>query len=148
VTQENEGTVVVSGSAAGFTQEVVAGSHRLIADEPVSTGGTDRGPSPYQFVLAALGSCTSMTIGMYARRKAWPLEHVSVRLSHQRKYIADCENCEKGQTLLTLIEREIVLTGPLSAEQRERLLEIANKCPVHRTLTSKIQIDTRLVDAL
>jgi putative redox protein len=144
VTDQNEGSVVVSGGAAGFAQEVVAGTHRFVADEPASAGGTDRGPGPYELLLAALGSCTSMTIGMYARRKAWPLEHVTVSLRHERRYIADCENCEKPQTLLTRIHREIELTGPLSAEQRTRLLEIANKCPVHRTLTSKIEIETRL----
>jgi putative redox protein len=148
VTQTNEGSVVVSGSAAGFAQDVIAGTHRFVADEPASAGGTERGPGPYELLLAALGSCTSMTIGMYARRKGWPLENVTVRLRHERRYVADCENCEKNRTLLTRIDREIELTGPLSADQRERLLEIANKCPVHRTLTSKIEIETRFLDPL
>lgn len=142
----NEGNVTVTGSAAGFVQQVTAGSHRLIADEPVSSGGTDRGPGPYDFLLAALGSCTSMTIGMYARRKRWPLENVTVWLRHQRKYVADCEGCDEDERFLTMIDREIALDGPLSPEQRARLLEIADKCPVHRTLKSQIQIRTRLTD--
>ena len=146
MTERNEGNVTVSGPAAGFAQDVIAGTHRFVADEPASVGGTERGPAPYELLLAALGSCTSMTIGMYARRKAWPLEHVTVRLRHEQRHIADCENCEKEQTLLTRIEREIELTGALSTDQRARLLEIANKCPVHRTLTAKIEIDTRLRD--
>jgi len=143
VTQD-EGTVIVSGSAAGFVQEVVAGSHRFISDEPVPAGGTDRGPGPYELLLAALGSCTSMTLGMYARRKEWPLENVLVRLRHERTYLADCDNCEQDQTLLSLLHREIELSGPLSDEQRARLLEIADRCPVHRTLSSRIEIRTRL----
>jgi len=145
--RDSEASVSVSGSAAGFVQEVVAGSHRFIADEPVAAGGTDRGLDPYELLLAALGACTSMTISLYARRKAWPLENVAVRLRHERTYIADCEDCEKSPTLLSRLHREIELTGALSSEQRSRLLEIANKCPVHRTLTSKIEIETRLVDA-
>jgi putative redox protein len=140
----SEATVNVSGSATGFVQQIVAGSHRLIADEPLAAGGTDRGPGPYELLLAALGACTSMTISMYARRKAWPLENVSVELRHEQTYLADCEDCEKGESLLSRLHRVIELTGPLSAEQRSRLLEIANKCPVHRTLTSKIEIETRL----
>jgi len=146
VIQTNDGSVVVSGSAAGFAQDVIAGAHRFVADEPASAGGSERGPGPYELLLGALGACTSMTVGMYARRKAWPLENVTVRLRHERQYVADCENCEKDPTLLTRIHREIELTGPLSADQRARLLEIANKCPVHRTLTSKIEIETRLLD--
>lgn len=137
--------VVVHGSAAGFAQEIHAGNHRLKADEPVAAGGTDTGVSPYDMVLAALGACTSMTIGMYARRKAWPLESVTVRLRHSRIYAADCADCETKEGMLDRIECDIHLTGPLTPEQHARLLEIANKCPVHRTLTSEIRIDTRMV---
>jgi putative redox protein len=142
----NEGSVTVTGSAAGFVQHVTAGTHHLIADEPAAAGGSDRGPNPYAFLLAALGSCTSMTIGMYARRKRWPLENVTVWLRHQRKHLEDCEDCDDEEPFLTMIEREIALDGPLSPEQRARLLEIAEKCPVHRTLESRIQIHTRLTE--
>ena len=137
--------VVVRGSAAGFAQEILAGSHRLHADEPVSAGGTDTGPSPYDLLLASLGACTSMTVGMYARRKAWPLEEVTVRLRHSKIHAADCAECEAQAAMLDRIERDIHLTGPQTDEQRSKLLEIANKCPVHRTLTSKIDIQTRVV---
>jgi uncharacterized OsmC-like protein len=137
-------TVVVSGAAAGFAQEIEAGRHRIASDEPATAGGTDSGPSPYELLLAALGSCTSMTVAMYARRKGWPLERVVVRLQHARIHAEDCAECETKEGMLDRIEREVSLTGPLSAEQRERLLEIANRCPVHRTLTSEIDIRTRL----
>ncbi len=140
----NEGTVVVSGSAAGFAQEIHAGRHRLAGDEPISVGGTGTGPGPYDLLLAALGTCTSMTVGMYARRKQWPLESVTVKLRHSKVHAADCESCETRQGKLDRIERDVELHGALSDEQRTRLLEIANKCPVHRTLTSEIDIRTRL----
>ena len=139
-----EGVVVVRGGAGGFAQEITAGAHRLISDEPVPAGGTDTGPTPYDLLLAALGSCTSMTIGMYARRKQWPLEQVTVRLRHSRAHAEDCSACDQREARLTLIERDIALDGALDAEQRARLLEIANRCPVHLTLTSKIEIRTRL----
>lgn len=138
-------TVTVTGSAAGFAQEVSVGRHRLAADEPMSAGGTDTGPNPYDLLLAALGSCTSMTVALYARRKQWPLEAVTVRLRHSKIHAADCESCETKEGLLDRIERDVELVGSLGAEQRARLLEIANKCPVHRTLTSEIDIRTRLV---
>jgi uncharacterized OsmC-like protein len=137
--------VVVHGRSGGFAQEIRAGRHRLHADEPESVGGTDTGPSPYDLLLAALGACTSMTIGMYARRKAWPLEEVTVHLRHSRIHAADCAECETKEGMLDRIERDIHMIGPLTDEQQSRLLEIANKCPVHRTLTSEIQISTRLV---
>lgn len=128
------GIVTVRGPSTGLAQEILAGAHRLAADEPTSLGGTDSGPSPHELLLAALGACTSMTLSMYARRKSWPLESVTVRLSHTK--------LEEGAER---IERDIVLVGKLDAEQRARLLEIANKCPVHRTLTSKLDIQTRIV---
>jgi uncharacterized OsmC-like protein len=138
-------SVVVRGSAAGFAQEIHAGPHRLHADEPVSAGGTDTGPSPYDLLLAALGACTSMTVAMYARRKAWPLEAVTVHLRHSKIYAADCAECETKEGMLDRIERDIHFTGPLTDEQRAKLLEIANKCPVHRTLTSEIDIVSRAI---
>src|SRR5882724_9817288 len=137
--------VVVEGSAKGFAQVITVGGHVLAADEPVEVGGTDTGPGPYDLLLAALGSCTSMTVAMYARRKMWPLESVRVRLRHSRIHATDCEDCETKVGMLDRIERDIELAGPLDAEQRAHLLDIANKCPVHRTLTSEIDIRTHLV---
>jgi uncharacterized OsmC-like protein len=138
-------SVVVRASGAGFAQEIHAGRHLLLADEPASAGGADTGPSPYDFLLAALGACTSMTVGMYARRKAWPLEEVTVQLRYSKIHANDCADCETKEGILDRIERDIRLTGPLTDEQRSKLLEIANKCPVHRTLTSEIDIETQVV---
>lgn len=134
--------VVVRGGPTGFAQEVVAGRHRLAGDEPVAAGGTDAGPSPYDFLLIALGTCTSMTVGMYARRKGWPLEGVTVELWHSRIHAEDCAECETKEGLLDRIDLALRFAGPLTDEQRTRLREIADKCPVHRTLTSEINIRT------
>ena len=136
--------VVVAGGSSGFAQELSVGPHRLASDEPVASGGTDTGPSPYDLLLAALGSCTSMTISLYARRKGWRLEAVTVRLRHSRIHARDCADCETKEGRLDRIEREIGLRGDLSDEQRDRLMAIADKCPVHRTLTSEVRIDSRL----
>jgi len=138
-------SVVVRGSAAGFAQEILAGPHRMAADEPLPVGGTDTGPSPYDFLLAALGACMSITVGMYARRKKWPLEEVTVNLRHSKIHASDCAECETQEGILDRIECDIPFTGKLTTEQRSKLLEIANKCPVHRTLTSEIEIRTRAV---
>ena len=118
---------------------------RTVSTTTAPSGGADAGPSPYDLLLAALGACTSMTVAMYARRKQWPLEAVTVRLTHTKIHAEDCAECETREGMLDRIEREITLTGALSAEQRERLLEIANRCPVHRTLVSEIDIRTSLV---
>jgi putative redox protein len=139
-------TITVHGSAAGFAQEIAIGQHRLVADEPVSVGGTDTGPNPYDLLLAALGSCTSMTVAMYARRKRWPLESVTVRLSHSKVHAADCAEAETKVGLLDHVHRDVAFSGPLSEDQRARLLDIARKCPVHRTLESEIVIETHLID--
>jgi putative redox protein len=138
--------VNVQGFATGFAQEIRVGPHVLAADEPASAGGTDTGPTPFGLLLSALGACTSMTVSMYARRKGWPLESVTVRLRHSKIDAKDCARCETKEGLVDHIEREIVLHGKLDAEQRARLLEIADKCPVHKTLTSEIDIETRIVE--
>jgi len=137
--------VIVHGKAAGFAQEVKIDSHELYADEPASYGGTDTGPSPYDLLLAALGSCTSMTIGLYARKQIWPLESITVSLRHSKIHAIDCEECETKEGRIDRIELDIQLTGSLTDEQRTKLIEIAGKCPVHQTLTSEINIKTRLI---
>ena len=137
--------VIVRGDARGFAQTIVAGTHQFVADEPLKVGGTDTGPGPYDLLLAALGACTSMTVAMYARRKGWPLETVTVSLSHSREHAGDCRDCETKEGLLDRIDRKIQVIGSLTAEQKQRLLEIADKCPVHRTLTSEIDIRTQIV---
>jgi putative redox protein len=141
----NPPRVIVRGGSAGFAQEIEIGSHRLKGDEPLAFGGTDTGPSPYDFLLAALGTCTSMTISLYARRKGWPLENVTVSLHHSKIHATDCAECETKVGRIDRIEREIQLTGTLTSEQRAKLMEIADKCPVHQTLTSEINIRTRAV---
>ena len=135
--------VVVYGSAEGFTQKVVIGPHRLVADEPADMGGADEGPTPYDLLLAALGSCTSMTVALYARRKNWPLQGVTARLRHSRIHAVDCAECETKEGRIDRVELNIEFAGQLSKRQQLKLLEIAKKCPVHRTLTSEVDIRTR-----
>jgi putative redox protein len=142
---EQPGLVIVRGAANGFVQEIIAGPHRLQSDEPASVGGTGTGATPYDLLLGALGSCTSMTMAMYARRKKLPLERVTVRLRHSRVHAEDCAACETEDASLTVIDREIELEGPLDQDQRARLLAIANRCPVHLTLSSRIDIRTALL---
>jgi putative redox protein len=141
--RENE--VYVTGPTTGFAQQIAVGPHHLSADEPLAAGGSDTGPTPYQLLLAALGSCTSMTLAAYARHKQWPLLAVRVRLRHSKIHAADCMRCETEVGLLDRIDREIEMDGALTGEQRARLLEIADRCPVHRTLKAEIDISTRLV---
>jgi uncharacterized OsmC-like protein len=135
--------VVVTGEA-GLAQEIVSGKHRWRADEPAPQG-TDTGPSPYELLLAALGACTSMTLRLYAQRKGWDLQHVTVRLQHSRIHADDCLECETKQGYLDRIDRTIEVTGNLDETQKRRLLEIAEHCPIHRTLKSEINIRTSLV---
>jgi putative redox protein len=141
------GRVVVRETREGkFTQLVAAGRHVVRADEPVAAGGLDSGMSPYDLLLAGLGACTSMTLRMYADSKGVPLERVAVELKHDKIHAVDCAECETKEGRIDRIERVIRLEGTLDAAQRARLLEIANKCPVHRSLTSEITIPTRLAD--
>ena len=146
ITEQAEAAhVIVHGTAEGFAQEVKVASHELYADEPVSYGGTDTGASPYDLLLAALGSCTSMTIGLYARKRGWPLEKITVSLRHSKIHAKDCDDCETKEGKIDRIWRDFHLDGALSDEQRAKLMEIADKCPVHQTLTSEINIQTRAV---
>jgi putative redox protein len=131
---------VIVSSVGYLKQEISVGKHRLIADEPREGGGTDEGPGPYELLLAALGSCTAMTLQMYARRKEWPLERVEVSLTHNRIHAADCDDCQGKDGKISRIELYISLTGDLTDGQKGRLLEIAQLCPVHKTLTSEISI--------
>jgi uncharacterized OsmC-like protein/alpha-beta hydrolase superfamily lysophospholipase len=137
------GAVVVRETRRGkFQQEVIVGAHRFLADEPVAVGGMDSGPGPYDLLLAGLGACTSMTLRLYAERKQLPLKQTTVRLRHDKIHAADCAECETKEGMIDRIERAITLDGDLDAEQRARLMEIADKCPVHRTLESEIDIRT------
>jgi putative redox protein len=137
-------TQVIVSSESGLAQEIAAGNHRLRADEPAPVG-TDNGPTPYDLLLAALGACTSMTLRLYAQRRGWDLQRVTIRLAHSRIHAEDCIGCETKEGFLLRIDREIEVTGNLDEEQKRRLLEIAERCPVHRTLKSEINIRTSLV---
>jgi putative redox protein len=138
-----EGVLVGETRNGKFEQSVIAGQHRYLADEPISAGGNGSGPSPYEYLLAGLGACTAMTIRLYADLKKIPLDRVAVLLRHDKIHAADCAECETREGKIDRIEREVTLEGELSTEQRARLMEIADKCPVHRTLTSEIDIRTR-----
>jgi uncharacterized OsmC-like protein/pimeloyl-ACP methyl ester carboxylesterase len=138
--------VVQETGNSKFQQSVTVGPHRLLADEPVAAGGEDTGPGPYDFLLAGLGACTSMTMRLYADRKSLPLTRTTVTLKHSKIYAQDCADCETKAGMLDQIERVITMEGALSAEQRQKLMEIADKCPVHRTLTSEIHIVSRAAD--
>lgn len=146
--ESEEGRVVARLAGSGYRTDVMAGGHSLVSDEPESVGGTDRGPSPYDLVSAALGACTAMTLRMYADRKEWPLEEVTVRLDHGKVHAEDRETCpgEDGEarSKIDRFEREISVEGELDREQRERLLEIADRCPVSRTLKARSELTSRL----
>ena len=138
------GAVTVSETGSGtYTQQITAGHHRLVADEPRPIGD-NAGPNPYDLVLAGLGACTSMTLRMYANRKGWPLDSIRVTLRHSRIHADDCAHCETTKGWIGHIDREIELIGALDESQRQRLLQIADQCPVHQTLTSEIDISTSL----
>lgn len=139
-----EGTVTVSEAGSGtYTQQITLGTHQLLADEPRPVGD-DAGPTPYDLVLAGLGACTAMTVRMYADRKGWPLESVRVSLRHSRIHADDCAECETQKGLIDHVDVEVELIGDLDDAQRERLLGIAKRCPVHQTLASEVNISTSL----
>ena len=137
--------VLVRGGKVPYAQNIIVGHHLLHADEPLQANGRDAGPDPYELLLAALGACISITLRMYADRKQWPLEDVGVRLSYGRVYAEDCEGCDGELKLVDAIQVQLAVTGNLSEIQRQRLLEIAQRCPVHRTLAAPIKIVTTLV---
>jgi putative redox protein len=140
----SEGTVTVTETGTGtYTQQITAGHHQLVADEPRPIGD-DAGPTPYDLLLAALGACTSMTLRMYADRKGWPLERVRVTLRHSRIHAKDCADCETSVGFVDQIDRDIELTGDLDDSQLQRLLYMADRCPVHQTLTSEVHVTTSL----
>ena len=142
MTSPTEGTVIVTGGGSGtFTQHITAGRHQFLADEP-PTVGEDAGPTPYDLLLAALGSCTSMTVRMYADRKGWPLDEVRVTLRHSRIHARDCADCETKSGWINQIDLDVELSGELDDAQRQRLMHIAELCPVHQTLTSEVRIAT------
>ncbi len=141
-----KGHVMVEEKNHVFSQHVSSDSHYWLADEPVSVGGSNTGPDPYEHLLAGLGACTSMTVRMYATRKKIPLQHVRVELSHSRNYFRDCESCDEKPQAIEVIERKVTLIGDLTEVQRQKLLEIADKCPVHKTLHSNLQVKTRFIE--
>lgn len=136
--------LILEADRDGFTQMALDGRHGVLVDEPVAQGGRDAGPSPYELLLMSLGSCTAMTLRLYARRKGWPLERVQVRLTHRKVHAVDCKSCETRKGYIDRIERRVALFGPLDDGQRARLHEIAEMCPVHRTLQSDVLIETML----
>jgi uncharacterized OsmC-like protein len=138
-------TEVVVRSLAGLRQSIQIRDHRVLADEPVDGGGNDAGPNPYELLLSALGACTAMTVRLYAQRKGWPLDGVEVTLQHERIHAEDCADCETREGFLDKITKQLTLHGPqLNAEQRQRLGEIAERCPVQRTLQREIVIEQHL----
>jgi len=144
--EANTHSVIVRGHPGVLTQTARTDSHQLVSDEPLSLGGLDIGPTPYDLLLASLGACTAITLRMYATRKGWPLEDVEVSLSHDRIHAEDCADCEAETGMVDRIDRDIRIIGDLDREQRQRLLQIADACPVHKTLSNEIHIVTRGLD--
>lgn len=142
-----EPTVTAILGPTGFTTQISARGHHLTADEPESVGGSDEGPDPYALLLSSLAACKLMTLRMYADRKRWPMTGASIQLSHRRVHANDCEDCETTEGHIAMIDSTLELQGDLDAEQRARLAEIADRCPVHRTITGEVVLNTRLADA-
>lgn len=138
-----DGEVVARNAPGGYLTVIGAGEHVLVVDEPVALGGTDQGPDPYDLLLGALGACTAITLRMYAGRKGWPLENVTIRLRQARSHAQDCADCETEDTAIPRIEARVELEGPLTAEQKERLLWIAGRCPVKQTLAAGIPVEVK-----
>jgi len=130
-----------------YHTDIAAGRHMLVADEPEGVGGTDHGPDPYALLLSAIGACKAITVRMYADRKGWPLDRLAIDLSHQRQHARDCEDCEQEEGMISVIDCTLTADGDLSNEQRARLTEIANMCPVHKTITGANHIRTRLAES-
>jgi len=145
-TRSGHNRVVARTGADGYRTEILADGHPLVSDEPVSAGGTNTGPSPYELLAAALGACTGITLRMYADRKQWPLDEIEISLRHEKRHCDDCADAESGSPKMDHLHRELRLEGDLDEEQRDRLREIADRCPVHRTLRSEVEITTELVD--
>ncbi|HET9037308.1 MAG TPA: OsmC family protein [Myxococcaceae bacterium] len=137
-------SVMVSGPATGFRTDVEVGGHHLVVDEPTAVGGADEGPTPYEMLLAGLGACTAMTLRIYADRRKWPLERARISLRHRKVHAQDCIDCETKPAKMDVVDRIITLDGALTEEQRAKLLEIAERCPVQQTLGSKIQVNTTI----
>ncbi|MDT0676249.1 bifunctional alpha/beta hydrolase/OsmC family protein [Autumnicola musiva] len=142
---ETDHQTVANLGNEGLTTEIKTGIHNFIADEPVKIGGNNYGPTPYELISAGLAACTSMTLQMYARRKKWPLQNVETHIDYAKQHAFDCHNCEEEDSKIDTFLREIVISGNLNKEQKERLLEIADKCPVHKSLTGKIQVKTKIL---
>ncbi|HEY1906288.1 MAG TPA: OsmC family protein [Myxococcaceae bacterium] len=136
-------SVVVAGPVTGFRTDVEVGGHHLVVDEPIAVGGADAGPTPYEMLLAGLGACTVMTLRIYADRRKWPLERARVTLQHRKVHAQDCVDCDTRDAKMDVIDRIVFLEGALNEEQRAKLIEIAERCPVHQTLKGKIQVNTR-----
>ena len=134
--------VVSTVGPSGYRTDVSAREHRFTVDEPTSVGGSNAGPTPYEYLLGSLGGCTAMTLRMYANRKQWPLERVEIKLRTARSYARDCENCVDQDVGITRLERRIELTGPLTVDQRARLLQIADRCPVKQSLERGFRVET------
>jgi putative redox protein len=139
--------VVVRGTGRSFLQEVSAGSHWFQADEPPGVGGDDAAPDPYDYLMASLGACTSMMVGLQARKRKWPLENIVVSLRHARIHARDCEQCLSEDGMIDRIDVAIELTGPLTSEQRAELMKTAASCPIHRALTHEINVRVRAVES-
>ncbi|MCC3159094.1 OsmC family protein [Hymenobacter sp. 15J16-1T3B] len=140
-------TVVVRVGADALLADVQAGRHTFVLDEPENVGGQDRGPTPYDMLLSALGACTAITLRLYATQKKWPLTGIEVRLRHRRVHVVDCEACESGDARMDEVHKELRLLGELSEEQRQRLEQISHKCPVQKTLMAGVRISTTLLPA-